>query len=50
VGEETVLGTKIDIKQLETEELIQLVEVLVTYDYCIESGDFTLTVFTPGGS
>ncbi|MBD3312231.1 hypothetical protein GF352_02125 [archaeon] len=48
-GDETFIGTKLGIKELETEELIQIVEVLVQYDYCIESEDFSLTVFTPGG-
>jgi len=49
-GDETFLGTKLNIIRLETEELIELVEVMISYDYCIESDDFTLEVFTPGGN
>lgn len=48
-GDETFIGTKLNITQLFTEELIENVEVMVSFDYCIESEDFTLTVFTPGG-
>lgn len=48
-GDETFIGTKLNVKQLVAEELIQLIEVMVSFDYCVESDDFTLTVFTPGG-
>ncbi len=47
-GDQTFLGTRLNVTQLNTEELIETVEVKLTYDYCIESDDFTLTVFTPG--
>lgn len=51
-GEETFLGVKLDIKEgsLDVEELIQLAEVLAVYDYCVESEDFNLEVFLPGGN
>jgi len=48
-GDETFIGTKLNITQLFAEELIENVEVMASFDYCIESEDFTLTVFTPGG-
>jgi hypothetical protein len=49
-GDETFIGTKLNVTKLETEELVQIVEVLASYDYCIESEEFELTVFNPGGS
>jgi len=51
-GDETFLGTKLDVitEAPYPEELIQTVEVTATYYYCVESSEFTLTVFTPGGN
>jgi hypothetical protein len=48
-GDETFIGTKLNVTKLDVEELIEKVEVLISYDYCIESEDFMITVFTPGG-
>lgn len=48
-GDETFLGVRLNVTSLDAEELIEKVEVMVSYDYCIESEPFTLTVFTPGG-
>ncbi len=48
-GDETFIGTKLNITQLNSEELIETIELTIDYDYCIESEEFTLTVFNPGG-
>lgn len=48
-GDETFLGVRLNVTSLDSEELIEKVEVMVSYDYCIESEPFVLTVFTPGG-
>ena len=46
-GDETFLNAKMEVLKLETEELIQIIEITGVYDYCIESEEFTLTVFDP---
>lgn len=46
---ETFIGTRLNITNLQEEELIEKVEVTVDYTYCVESESFTLEVFQPGG-
>ncbi len=49
-GTETFINARLNVTNLlESEEIIEKVEVEMNYDYCIESTDFTLTVFQPGG-
>lgn len=48
-GDETFIGAKLNVTQLNAEELIEKVEVMASFDYCIESEEFTLAVFVPGG-
>lgn len=46
---ETFLGTRLEIVQLHEEQLLEKVEVTVDYTYCVESSQFVLEVFQPGG-
>ncbi len=49
-GKETFINTRLNVTNLlSSEEVIEKIEVEATYDYCVESDEFELTVFKPGG-
>ncbi len=48
-GDQTFLSLRLNVTQLNTEQLIEKIEVTVSFDYCVESDEFNITVFNPGG-
>ncbi len=47
-GNEVFIGTKLNVTDLKSEELVETIEVTASYTYCVESSEFNITVFNPG--